>query len=73
MLVVGMPKPAAQKYRTTNWTAYNAALKQQGSLAVVEKIIHGAAMNVDLSPLRYEISPSRKPSSLRSAHPSPQF
>jgi len=27
-----MPKPASPKYRTTNWAAYNAALKQRGSL-----------------------------------------
>ena len=29
-----MPKPASPKYRTTNWAAYNAALKQRGSLDV---------------------------------------
>jgi hypothetical protein len=29
-----MPKPAPPKYRTTNWSAYNAALKQRGSLDV---------------------------------------
>ena len=27
-----MPEPASPKYRTTNWAAYNAALKQRGSL-----------------------------------------
>jgi len=29
-----MPKPAPPKYRTTNWAAYNAALKRRGSLDV---------------------------------------
>ncbi len=29
-----MPKPAAPKYRTTNWIEYNAALKRRGSLEV---------------------------------------
>ena len=29
-----MPKPASPKYRTTNWTEYNAALKRRGSLDV---------------------------------------
>ncbi len=29
-----MPKPASPKYRTTNWNAYNAALKQRGSLDI---------------------------------------
>jgi len=29
-----MPKPPSPKYRTTNWTEYNAALKQRGSLDV---------------------------------------
>ena len=29
-----MPKPASPKYRTTNWSAYNTALKQRGSLDV---------------------------------------
>lgn len=29
-----MPRPSAPTYRTTNWTAYNAALKQRGSLDV---------------------------------------
>jgi hypothetical protein len=29
-----MPKPAAPKYRTTNWPEYNAALKLRGSLEV---------------------------------------
>jgi hypothetical protein len=29
-----MPKPDAPKYRTTNWSAYNAALKSRGSLLV---------------------------------------
>ena len=29
-----MPKPASLKYRTTNWAAYNAALRQRGSLTV---------------------------------------
>ncbi|GLJ00513.1 IS5 family transposase [Sphingobium sp. BS19] len=29
-----MPKPAAPKYRTTNWSAYNAALKRRGSLEI---------------------------------------
>ena len=29
-----MPKPALPKYRTMNWSAYNAALKQRGSLDV---------------------------------------
>jgi hypothetical protein len=29
-----MPKPAAPKYRTTNWPEYNAALKRRGSLEI---------------------------------------
>jgi hypothetical protein len=29
-----MPKPAAKKYRTTNWPACNAALKARGSLLI---------------------------------------
>jgi len=29
-----MPRPAAPKYRTTNWLEYNAALKQRGSLEI---------------------------------------
>lgn len=29
-----MPKPAAPKYRTTNWSEYNAALKRRGSLEI---------------------------------------
>lgn len=29
-----MPKPSAPKYRTTNWSAYNAALKRRGSLEI---------------------------------------
>ncbi len=29
-----MPKPAAPRYRTTNWPEYNAALKRRGSLEV---------------------------------------
>jgi IS5 family transposase len=29
-----MPKPASPNYRTTNWSAYNAALKQRGSLEI---------------------------------------
>jgi IS5 family transposase len=32
--VRGMPRPASPKYRTTNWSAYNAALKQRGSLEI---------------------------------------
>jgi hypothetical protein len=27
-------KPAPQKYRTTNWKAYDAALKARGSLLI---------------------------------------
>lgn len=29
-----MSTPTKKKYRTTNWTAYNAALKQRGSLLI---------------------------------------
>jgi hypothetical protein len=29
-----MPKPAARKYCTTNWSEYNAALKRRGSLEI---------------------------------------
>ena len=29
-----MSKPAPPSYRTTNWRAYNAALKQRGSLLI---------------------------------------
>ncbi|MBC7147728.1 MAG: IS5 family transposase [Thioclava marina] len=29
-----MPKPANTRYRTTNWSDYNAALKRRGSLAI---------------------------------------
>jgi len=32
--MVWMPKPTPPKYRTTNWSAYNVALKQRGSLDV---------------------------------------
>ncbi len=32
--VAVMTKPSAPKYRTTNWSAYNAALKQRGSLEI---------------------------------------
>lgn len=30
----GMPRPPAPRYRTTNWTEYNAALRRRGSLDV---------------------------------------
>ena len=33
--VAVMPNPAAPKYRATNWPAYNAALKQRGSLEIL--------------------------------------
>ncbi|GHE02622.1 transposase IS4 [Defluviimonas sp. 20V17] len=29
-----MPKPSPTRYRTTNWSAYNAALRRPGSLSV---------------------------------------
>ena len=29
-----MPKPEAPKYRTSNWNAYNAALKSRGALLI---------------------------------------
>ena len=29
-----MTKPAPSRYRRTNWRAYNAALKQRGSLLI---------------------------------------
>ena len=29
-----MTKPAPQKYRTTNWKNYNAALKQRGAMLI---------------------------------------
>lgn len=29
-----MLKPTSKKYRTTNWSAYNAALKSRGSLSI---------------------------------------
>ena len=29
-----MPKPASPRYRTTNWSEYNAALKRRGSLEI---------------------------------------
>jgi hypothetical protein len=29
-----MPRPVSSTYRTTNWRAYNAALKQRGSLLI---------------------------------------
>ncbi|RYF02864.1 MAG: IS5/IS1182 family transposase, partial [Oxalobacteraceae bacterium] len=29
-----MPKPTTPKYRTTNWSDYNAALKRRGSLEI---------------------------------------
>lgn len=29
-----MPKPSAPRYRTSNWSSYNAALKQRGSLSI---------------------------------------
>ena len=41
-----MSTPTKKKYRTTNWKAYNAALKQRGSLLIwVDQDIcwHGSA------------------------------
>ena len=32
--MAGMPKRSAPKYRTTNWSEYNAALKRRGSLEI---------------------------------------
>ena len=29
-----MPKPSPARYRTTNWSSYNAALKKRGSLLI---------------------------------------
>ncbi len=29
-----MPKPSCTRYRTTNWSAYNASLRKRGSLSV---------------------------------------
>ncbi len=29
-----MPKPSTSRYRTTNWSDYNAALRKRGSLCV---------------------------------------
>ena len=29
-----MPKPANTRYRTTNWSDYNASLKRRGSLSI---------------------------------------
>ena len=29
-----MPKPSPTRYRTTNWSDYNAALRKRGSLSV---------------------------------------
>ena len=29
-----MPKPSPARYRTTNWSAYNAALRKRGSLLI---------------------------------------
>ena len=29
-----MAKPTEKKYRTTNWSAYNASLKSRGSLSI---------------------------------------
>src|SRR5690554_3085756 len=29
-----MPKPTPPRYRTTNWSAYNASLRKRGSLSV---------------------------------------
>jgi hypothetical protein len=29
-----MPKPASPRYRTTNWSSYNASLRRRGSLLV---------------------------------------
>ncbi len=29
-----MPKPSRARYRTTNWSEYNAALRQRGSFSV---------------------------------------
>ena len=29
-----MPKPTTPRYRTTNWSEYNAALRRRGSLKV---------------------------------------
>lgn len=29
-----MPKPAPARYRTTNWSAYNAALRKRGEMLI---------------------------------------
>ncbi|GHH06499.1 hypothetical protein GCM10010961_45210 [Pseudodonghicola xiamenensis] len=29
-----MPKPDTSRYRTTNWSSYNASLKRRGSLSI---------------------------------------
>ncbi len=29
-----MPKPATSRYRTTNWSDYDASLRRRGSLSV---------------------------------------
>lgn len=29
-----MPKPNTSRYRTTNWSIYNASLKRRGSLSI---------------------------------------
>lgn len=29
-----MPNPSSLRYRTTNWPAYNAALRRRGSLSI---------------------------------------
>jgi len=43
---MGMSKPTAPTYKTTNWTAYNEALKRRGSLT----IWFDAEMNWDAAP-----------------------
>ena len=51
-----MSTPTKQKYRTTNWKAYNAALKQRGSLLIwvdQDMCWHGSASGKRLRSTKY--------------------
>jgi hypothetical protein len=44
-------KPAPQKYRTTDWKAYNAALKARGSLLIwLDRTMNGSVALSGVAP-----------------------
>jgi len=40
-----MPKPTPTRYRTTNWSAYNTALRKRGEMLIHGPAGHCAAMS----------------------------